>query len=158
MTNFLMDSTDLQIFNEQGKLVAEIKDNTRTHLLIDGVNSEFSIENCAINLDLLKSIGVNNNTENMTDFESALNKGKTSIKLKRYEKGTEYYKIISKGFLYDINTETKSHNFNIVLHKVTLSSPIEIDAKCGENFSPKYTFYILEDGKENFVDLDLFEV
>lgn len=158
MTNFLMDSTNLQIFDENGKLVTEIKDNIRTHLLIDGVNSRFSIENCSINLDLLKSLGENKNYEELSDFESSLNKGKSIIKFKNQDINQKFYKIISKGIIYDTFTEAKSHNFNIILHNVVLASPIEIDAKCAENFTPQYTFYILEDKDENFVDLELLEV
>lgn len=157
MTNFLMDATELQIFDEQGKLITEIKHNTRTRLLLDGMMDTFSIENVTLDLELLKSLGDNGETKELSDFEDSLNKGKTKIKFKKNSMQREY-KIISKGILYDAETEEKSHSFNIVIHQARTISPVELDAKCGEAFTPSYTFYLDTDEKDNFVDLELTEL
>lgn len=152
----LMDTMDVKIFDENGKLIADFDCNQQAILNLSSEfgRSCFTLSSATVNLPFIKNLG---KEEEQSDFEKAVNK-KTNIKLKPNLLREKEYKIIANGIMYDREKAVKSHNFDLVIHRARLRSEVElINASWQEAFNPSYTFVILEDGDE-FIDLQLEEI
>lgn len=152
----LMDTMDVKIFDENGKLIADFDCNQQAVLNLSSEfgRSYFTLSSATVNLPFIKNLG---KEQEQSDFEKTVSK-KTSIKLKPNLLREKEYKIIANGIMYDREKAIKSHNFDLVIYRARLSSEVElINASWQEAFNPSYTFVILEDGDE-FIDLQLEEI
>lgn len=157
MDTLLMDALDLRIYDGEGKLVTEIKHNVKSVLHLG--SRKFGINNALLNLEMLKSLGVEDQAKNeLSDFEKALN-NKTVIKFgKRIS--NKPYKIIANGIMYCPDTNKVSHKFNLVIHEANISrkSEVGMNFETGILYQPSYIFDLFETESGDYVDLILEEV
>jgi len=151
----LMDTMDIQFFDDKGKLITKMNHTMQAILDINDNDSFFHIQDSKVNIELLKSLA--KSQDNQTDFDKAKDKT-VSIKFSKNSASKKFYKIVANGVMYDEETSKKSHDFNLVIHNAKLISGIQIDGSYGKVFTPDYSFQLFEDLSLNFVDLDLTEV
>lgn len=156
MTNILMDTVDLEIYNESGKMITKINHNQKAFLNLGYSQGVFGIQSALLDLDLLASFGEVESDDNYTDFERALKSDTKKIIFKKDSPHQKRYKILAKGILYDSKTSAISHDFSLVIHEARLHTKdsLSVDANAGEVFTPNYVFELLETADGKYVDLE----
>lgn len=153
----LMDTMDVKIFDENGKLVADFDSNQQAVLTLSSEfgQSYFGFSSATVNIPFINNLGVE---QEQSDFDKATGK-KTTIKFKQNSLHAKEYKIVANGIMYDRELVTKSHNFDLVIHRARLHPEVELfNARCAAPFEPSYIFMVLEDENNEFVDLQLEEI
>jgi hypothetical protein len=154
--NILQDVIDLDVFDEKGNLITQIKSMVKGTLVYRDRKHEstLSVKDALFNLDMLKQLGKAVTEESKSDFDKQLlGKQDTVIKF-NIKKKSQKLKLIGKGIMYDVNTGQVSHDFQVIIPNVEYRNNYEMKLECGELFNPDYTFLIIPYNDEG----DLFDI
>lgn len=154
--NIIQDVIDLEVFNEEGKLVTKISTVREVDLrwISDGEDSYLSVTDGLVNFKLIEQLGeVEEN--NLSDFEKRVSNVKSS-KTVVFNKNSnkKAFKLIGRGITYSAETAEVSHDFEIIIPKVELVNEYHFNSESGEVHNPRFVFKINPYNSNN----DLFKV
>lgn len=152
--NIIQDVIDLDVFDESGKLVTQIKSMDKGTLFHNAHESTLTVRDVLFNLEMLKLIGEDVEKELKSDFDSALSEGDETIIRFNRKQESKKLKLIGRGVIYATDTANISHDFQVIMPSASLIAGHKFEFDTDEVQRPTYRFHLLpfnEDG-------DLFEI
>ncbi|MGG0667871.1 hypothetical protein ABE073_04995 [Lederbergia citrisecunda] len=164
MNTILMDTINLSVFDEDGKLITKIKTAKGASLRHNDRrgDSYLIIDDVLLNLKMLEAISEKEERKSLNDFDKVLQSSseETVLKFKQRisDKEQPKFKLIGEGILYSPETSTVSHDFKIIVQEAIYVNGLEMEFENREAFTPSYSFKLLpyNDEKDVF-DLRLKE-
>lgn len=151
----LVDTVDFSIFDSEGNFITESRHTIKGYLSL--AKREFGLDNGTFNLELLKLLAKENGSPNESDFSKALNNNKVTIKLNK-NTSDKSYKIIASGYLYSVESQEPSHNFNLIIHNAKVSRNHNLEFEMATAYTQSFIFNLDEDENGEYVDLTLEEI
>lgn len=157
MRNYIQDIIYLDVFNEEGKLVTKIRSMQKGALYYknNGENSHLIVDDALFNIQMLEMIGNKVENDSLSDFDKVSSdyKEETIIRFKKRSNRPKF-KLIGKGFIYDADTASISHDFTIIMPNVELIEGYSLELENNIPFTPSYTFQLNPYNNES----DIFEL
>lgn len=154
--NIIQDVIDLEIFNEDGKLVTKM--STVKEVVVRWIantdGSYLAITDAMVNFKIIEQMGeVEEN--NLSDFEKRLSNVKNSktIVFNKNSKN-KIFKLVGRGITYSAATAEVSHDFELIMPEVELVNDYNFDLENGEVHHSSFVFKINPYNSEG----DLFKV
>ena len=145
MRTYIQDVIDLDVFDEEGKLVTQIKTvrEGSLHYRVSDDNSYLVIDEALFNIPMLEKIGNKVVNDEVSDFEKARSNHKEETVI-RFNKGHAHpkFKLVGRGLIYDADTACVSHDFTLIMPNVQLVDGYSLELRNNDVFTPNYTFKI----------------
>lgn len=157
MRNHIQDVINLDVFDENGKLVTQIKTMQRgaLHYKNTGGRTHLIVDDALFNIQMLEKIGNKVEDNSLSDFDKASSDYKEEIII-RFKKtfNRPLFKLVGRGRIYDADTAEVSHDFTIIMPCVELIEGYSFELEANNPFIPNYVFQLNPYNEED----DIFEL
>lgn len=141
MEKLNIDVMDVHIFDQKGNLLTSMEYLQRVSILVEEGNPYASVEfnNAVLDFKLLSLVNGNESKNNKSDFDSFTKNFTISFKeFGKVNDTPEFYKVVMKGVLKDLDTDKYDYRTTIIAEKVELTRDFTLDFINGEYTNPNF--------------------